>query len=146
MLDGFPRTRPQAEALLDLLDQMRIPLDAALFLDVPFEVILERLGGLVNLSFIYGLERRVHPASGRTYHLTYNPPQQDGIDDETGDPLIIRDDDKPESIKKRLDVYNEKTLPLFDFFNEKGILYKIPSPNSDVGYERIKTIMDELNQ
>ena len=103
LFDGFPRTIPQAEAMVDA----SIDLDFVVEIDVPDEVIVERLGG-----------RRVHEASGRIYHAIYNPPKQDGIDDETGDPLIQREDDKEETVRKRLAVYHEQTEPLVSFYKE----------------------------
>ncbi len=105
LLDGFPRTVAQADAL----KAAGVPIDAVIEIDVPDDVIVERLSG-----------RRVHPASGRTYHIVYNPPKQDGIDDVTGEPLIQRDDDKPETIRKRLAVYHEQTAPLVDYYRREA--------------------------
>jgi adenylate kinase len=102
LLDGFPRTLAQAEALASA----GVALDAVIEIDVPFDVIIERMAG-----------RRVHSASGRTYHLVYNPPKVEGKDDETGEELIQREDDKAETVKKRLDVYAEQTQPLVEFYN-----------------------------
>lgn len=101
LLDGFPRTLAQAEALA----VAGVTLDAVIEIDVPFEVIVERMAG-----------RRVHPASGRTYHLVYNPPKIEGKDDMTGEALIQRDDDKAETVMKRLDVYAAQTQPLIAFY------------------------------
>lgn len=105
LLDGFPRTLAQAEALA----AAGVALDAVIEIDVPFATIIERMAG-----------RRVHPASGRTYHVTYNPPKVAGKDDETGEELIQRDDDKEETVKKRLDVYAAQTQPLVDFYSQKA--------------------------
>jgi len=105
LLDGFPRTVAQADAL----KEAGVDIDAVIEIDVPDEVIVERLSG-----------RRVHPASGRTYHIQYNPPKQEGVDDETGEPLIQRDDDKPETIRKRLAVYHEQTAPLVDYYRREA--------------------------
>ncbi len=105
LLDGFPRTVAQADAL----KAAGVDIDAVIEIDVPDEVIVERLSG-----------RRVHPASGRTYHIQYNPPRQEGVDDETGEPLIQRDDDKPETIRKRLAVYHEQTAPLVDYYRREA--------------------------
>ncbi|WP_294945428.1 adenylate kinase [Sulfurivirga sp.] len=105
LLDGFPRTVAQADAL----KAAGVDIDAVIEIDVPDEVIVERLSG-----------RRVHPASGRTYHIKYNPPKQEGLDDETGEPLIQRDDDKPETIRKRLAVYHEQTAPLVDYYRKEA--------------------------
>ena len=126
LLDGFPRTLAQAEALASA----GVALDAVIEIDVPFEVIVERMAG-----------RRVHPASGRTYHLVYNPPKVDGQDDETGEALIQRDDDKAETVKKRLDVYAAQTQPLVDFYKAeavKGSVKYIRVDGTD-NIERVKT-------
>ena len=101
LFDGFPRTIPQAEALR----QAGVKLDVVLEIDVPFEAIIERMSG-----------RRVHPASGRTYHVTFNPPKVPGKDDVTGEDLIQRDDDKEETVRKRLDIYAAQTRPLVDYY------------------------------
>ena len=101
LFDGFPRTIPQAEAM----KQAQVPIDYVLEIDVPDEPIIERMSG-----------RRVHPASGRTYHIRFNPPKAEGRDDTTGEPLVQRDDDKVETVKKRLDVYRAQTRPLVDYY------------------------------
>lgn len=103
LFDGFPRTIPQAAAMKDA----GVPIDYVLELDVPFDAIVERMRG-----------RRVHVASGRAYHIKYNPPKVANTDDETGELLILRDDDKEETVKKRLDVYDRQTRPLFDYYWE----------------------------
>jgi adenylate kinase len=103
LFDGFPRTIPQAQAMRDA----GIDLDYVLEIDVPDTEIVQRMSG-----------RRVHPASGRTYHLKFNPPQVDCKDDVTGEPLVQRDDDKEETVKKRLQVYHEQTKPLVDYYSE----------------------------
>ena len=103
LFDGFPRTIPQAEAM----KQAGVKLDCVLEIDVPFDAIIERMSG-----------RRVHVASGRTYHVRFNPPQKEGLDDQTGEPLIQREDDKEETVKKRLAVYSEQTRPLVDYYAE----------------------------
>jgi adenylate kinase len=97
LFDGFPRTIPQADAM----KAAGVQLDYVLEIDVPFEAIIERMGG-----------RRSHPASGRTYHVKFNPPKVEGVDDITGEPLIQREDDKEETVKNRLDVYSAQTRPL----------------------------------
>ena len=97
LFDGFPRTIPQADAM----KAAGVKLDYVLEIDVPFSDIIERMSG-----------RRSHPASGRTYHVKFNPPKVDGKDDVTGEPLIQRDDDKEETVKKRLEVYAAQTRPL----------------------------------
>jgi adenylate kinase len=101
LFDGFPRTIPQADAM----KQAGVKLDCVLEIDVPFDAIIERMSG-----------RRVHVASGRTYHVRFNPPKHDGLDDHTGEALIQRDDDKEETVKKRLEVYSAQTRPLVDYY------------------------------
>ena len=102
LFDGFPRTIPQADAM----KAAGVKLDYVLEIDVPFDAIIERMSG-----------RRSHPASGRTYHVKFNPPKVAGQDDVTGEPLIQRDDDKEETVKKRLDVYSAQTRPLVDYYS-----------------------------
>ena len=102
LFDGFPRTIPQAEAMR----VAGVKLDYVLEIDVPFDAIIERMSG-----------RRSHPASGRTYHLKFNPPKAEGVDDITGEPLVQRDDDKEDTVKKRLDVYASQTRPLVDYYS-----------------------------
>ena len=102
LFDGFPRTIPQAQAMKDA----GVPIDYVLEIDVPFDAIIDRMGG-----------RRVHPASGRTYHVKYNPPKLEGKDDVTGDALIQRDDDKEETVCKRLQVYDDQTRPLVEYYS-----------------------------
>ena len=102
LFDGFPRTIPQAEAM----KAAGVKLDYVLEIDVPFEAIIERMSG-----------RRSHPASGRTYHVKFNPPKVEGKDDVTGEALIQRDDDKEETVKKRLEVYAAQTRPLVDYYS-----------------------------
>jgi adenylate kinase len=102
LFDGFPRTIPQAQAMKDA----GVPIDYVLEIDVPFDAIIDRMSG-----------RRVHPASGRTYHIKFNPPKVAGKDDVTGDDLIQRDDDKEETVRKRLQVYDAQTRPLVDYYS-----------------------------
>jgi adenylate kinase len=101
LFDGFPRTIPQAEAM----KAAGVALDHVLEIDVPDEEIIERMSG-----------RRVHPASGRTYHVKFNPPRAEGRDDVTGEPLVQRDDDREDTVKKRLEVYRAQTRPLVDYY------------------------------
>ena len=101
LFDGFPRTIPQAEAM----KAAGVAIEAVLEIDVPDEVIVERMGG-----------RRVHPGSGRTYHVRYNPPKVEGKDDVTGEDLIQRDDDREATVKHRLAVYQSQTRPLVAFY------------------------------
>jgi adenylate kinase len=102
LFDGFPRTIPQADAM----KAAGVKLDYVLEIDVPFEAIVERMSG-----------RRSHTASGRTYHVKFNPPKVAGIDDVTGEPLIQREDDKEETVKKRLEVYAAQTRPLVEYYS-----------------------------
>ena len=102
LFDGFPRTIPQADAM----KAAGVKLDFVLEIDVPFDAIIERMSG-----------RRSHPASGRTYHVKFNPPKVAGVDDVTGEPLIQRDDDKEETVLKRLQVYQSQTRPLVDYYS-----------------------------
>ena len=102
LFDGFPRTIPQAEAMRDA----GVKLDHVLEIDVPFDAIVERMSG-----------RRSHPASGRTYHIKFNPPKVAGVDDVTGEPLVQRDDDKEETVTKRLQVYADQTRPLVGYYS-----------------------------
>jgi adenylate kinase len=101
LFDGFPRTIPQAEAL----KSAQVALDYVLEIDVPDEEVIARMSG-----------RRVHPASGRSYHVTFNPPRVAGRDDETGEPLVQRDDDREETVRQRLEVYRRQTRPLVDYY------------------------------
>ncbi len=103
LFDGFPRTIPQAEAM----KSAGVKLDYVLEIDVPFDAIIERMSG-----------RRSHPASGRTYHVTFNPPRVAGKDDVTGEPLVQRDDDREETVRKRLEVYQQQTRPLVDYYSQ----------------------------
>lgn len=101
LLDGFPRTIVQADAM----KEAQIDVDYVLEFDVADDIIVERMAG-----------RRVHPASGRVYHVTYNPPKVEGKDDQTGDDLVVREDDKEETVRHRLGVYHEQTKPLVDYY------------------------------
>ena len=103
LFDGFPRTIPQADAMKDA----GVAIDAVVDIDVPDQEIIKRMSG-----------RRVHLASGRTYHITFNPPKVEGKDDVTGEPLIQRDDDKEETVRKRLDVYHNQTEPLIGYYKK----------------------------
>ena len=105
LFDGFPRTIPQADALVD----EGIDLDAIVEIAVPFDEIIKRMSG-----------RRVHPGSGRTYHVEYNPPARGGVDDETGEPLIQREDDQEDTVRDRLRIYEEQTSPLVAYYQAKA--------------------------
>jgi adenylate kinase len=103
LFDGFPRTIPQADAM----KAAGVMLDVVIEIDVPDTVIIERVTG-----------RRSHLSSGRTYHVKFNPPQREGLDDATGEPLVQRDDDKEETVRKRLEVYQRQTRPLVDYYSK----------------------------
>jgi adenylate kinase len=129
LFDGFPRTIPQAEAL----KEAGIPLDYVLEIDVPEHEIVERMSG-----------RRVHPPSGRAYHLKFNPPKIEGKDDHTGEPLILRDDDKPETVRERLRVYRDQTRALVDYYTGRATGGEAGAPK----YRRISGTgsVDEVKQ
>jgi adenylate kinase len=117
LFDGFPRTIPQAQAMIDA----GVPIDFVLEINVPFDAIIDRMSG-----------RRVHSASGRTYHVTFNPPKLEGKDDVTGEALIQRDDDKEETVRKRLQIYNDQTRPLVEYYsswaNQTNTADKVKAP------------------
>ena len=114
VLDGFPRTIPQAEALTKALADMSTALDVAIDIEVPDLVIIDRMGG-----------RRACVSCGATYHIVNIPPKKEGICDKCGSELILRDDDKPETVKHRLDVYHEQTQPLIDYYKKMGTLKEV---------------------
>ena len=111
VLDGFPRTIPQAEVLDDALTKLGDQIDYAINVDVPDENIIRRMSG-----------RRACLACGATYHIEHIPPKQEGICDRCGKELVLRDDDKEETVKNRLDVYHKQTQPLIDFYTKQGVL------------------------
>ena len=111
VLDGFPRTIPQAEVLEDALNKLGDKIDYAVNVEVPDENIIRRMGG-----------RRACLSCGATYHIEHVPPKKEGICDQCGQPLVLRDDDKPETVKNRLRVYQEQTQPLIDFYTERKVL------------------------
>ena len=111
VLDGFPRTIPQAEVLDSELTKLGDHIDYAINIDVPDENIVKRMSG-----------RRACLTCGATYHIEHVPPKKEGICDVCGSELVLRDDDKPETVKNRLNVYHEQTQPLIDFYTEKGVL------------------------
>ena len=123
LFDGFPRTIPQADAM----KVAGVVLDYVVEIDVPFDAIIERMGG-----------RRSHPASGRTYHVKFNPPKVDSVDDVTGEPLIQRDDDKEETVKKRLDVYSAQTRPLVAYYSQ----WAVQDPQTAPKYRAISGMGD----
>ena len=114
ILDGFPRTIPQAEALDKALEELGQRVDYAIDVEVPDENIVSRMSG-----------RRACVDCGATYHMVYAPTKKEGVCDRCGGSLILRDDDKPETVKKRLDVYHEQTQPLIDYYKSAGILKEI---------------------
>ena len=114
VLDGFPRTIPQAESLTNALNERNQKIDYAVNVDVPDENIVNRMSG-----------RRACLSCGATYHIVYKPSQVEGICDVCGDKLVLRDDDKPETVKKRLSVYHDQTQPLIDYYKEAGVLANV---------------------
>ena len=114
ILDGFPRTMPQAIGLDNLLKGINQSLDSVIVINVHDDKIVERMGG-----------RRVHLSSGRVYHIKYNPPKNDGKDDETQEDLVIREDDKEETVRKRLEIYHKETSPLISYYSDRDIVSHI---------------------
>ena len=114
VLDGFPRTIPQAESLTNALNERNQKIDYAVNVDVPDENIVNRMSG-----------RRACLSCGATYHIVYIPSKVEGICDVCGDKLVLRDDDKPETVKKRLSVYHDQTQPLIDYYKEAGVLANV---------------------
>ena len=114
VLDGFPRTIPQAESLTKALSERGEAVDYAVNVDVPDENIINRMSG-----------RRACLNCGATYHIVYNPSKKEGICDTCGQQLVLRDDDKPETVKKRLSVYHDQTQPLIDYYKNEGILAEV---------------------
>ena len=114
VLDGFPRTIPQAEVLDNALNELGDKIDYAINVDVPDENIIRRMSG-----------RRACLTCGATYHIEHIPPKKEGICDNCGSELVLRDDDKAETVKNRLDVYHKQTQPLIDFYTEKGVLKSV---------------------
>lgn len=131
LFDGFPRTIPQADAM----KAAGVPIDAVVEIDVPDAEIIKRMSG-----------RRVHLASGRTYHVTFNPPKVEGKDDETGEPLIQRDDDKEETVRKRLDVYHAQTEPLVAYYKDwaKSGAAGAPQHIRIEGVGKVEEIRDQI--
>lgn len=130
LLDGFPRTIPQADALKDA----GVKIDFVLEFDVADEVIVERMSG-----------RRVHQPSGRTYHVIYNPPKVEGKDDVTGEDLIIRQDDKPETVLERLAIYHKQTKPLIAYYTAEAEAGNTEYHRLD-GTQPVETVSAELNK
>lgn len=133
ILDGFPRTIPQAEALENALNAIEQKLDYAIDIDVPDENIINRMSG-----------RRACVGCGATYHVLFNPTKVEGKCDVCGESLILRDDDKPETVKKRLDVYHTQTQPLIDFYSERKVLVEVDGTQSmDKVFDDIMKILGE---
>ena len=133
ILDGFPRTIPQAEALENALNAIEQKLDYAIDIDVPDENIINRMSG-----------RRACVGCGATYHVVFNPTKVEDKCDVCGESLILRDDDKPETVKKRLDVYHTQTQPLIDFYSARKVLVEVDGTQSmDKVFEDIMKILGE---
>ena len=129
ILDGFPRTIPQAEGLSVLLSKINQDLDMVILLNLDDDIIVKRMSG-----------RRVHLSSGRIYHIIYNPPIKENKDDITGEELIIRPDDQEQTVRNRLKVYRNQTAPLINYYTEKSILKEIDADGD------IKDIKDKVNR
>jgi adenylate kinase len=114
ILDGFPRTTPQAEALDAKLEEMGRSVGTVLLIDVADDEVVKRLGG-----------RRTCEANGHVFHVDFNPPKEEGVCDLDGSPLLVRDDDKPDVIRKRLATYHDKTEPLVTYYDDKGVLRRV---------------------
>jgi adenylate kinase len=119
LLDGFPRTIEQAKALDKLLAELKRRLTAAILIDVPDEEVIRRISG-----------RRVCVKAGHNYHVEFDPPKREGICDQDGSRLIQRDDDKPDVVRKRLEVYHEQTEPLIEYYDEQGLMRRIDGTRS----------------
>ena len=129
ILDGFPRTTPQAEGLENLLQKLNQNLDKVIVLEVDDKDIIDRMSG-----------RRVHTESGRIYHIKFNPPKNEGLDDLTNEKLVIRKDDQRETVDKRLKIYHETTKPLIDYYSSKNIVTCIN------GNKNIQEIHNEIKE
>ncbi len=129
LLDGFPRTIPQAEALKELLAKLNIKLDMAVNIDVPRDVILDRLTTRRTCS---------NPKCQEIYNVKTKPPKQEGVCDKCGSPVVQREDETEEAISKRLDTYNEKTAPLIGFYDKEGMLVTVDATSSEAVVEAVK--------
>ena len=133
VLDGFPRTIPQAESLTKALAERGEKVDYAINVDVPDENIINRMSG-----------RRACLGCGATYHITFNPPVKEGICDTCGQELVLRDDDRPETVKKRLDVYHQQTQPLIDYYKNAEVLAEVDGTQPmDAVFQGIVEILGE---
>ena len=131
VLDGFPRTIPQAEALTAALEKNGDSIDYAINVEVPDENIITRMSG-----------RRACLACGATYHVVYAPTKEEGVCDRCGEKLVLRDDDKPETVKKRLDVYHAQTQPLIDYYQKAGVMKEVDGTQDiDVVFQDIVRIL-----
>ena len=128
ILDGFPRTTVQADGLTQLLNELSLKIDYVLVLSVEDDVIVERMGG-----------RRLHQGSGRVYHIKYNPPKKEGFDDITNEQLIIREDDRESTVRRRLKVYHEQTKPIINYYKNHDIVHNI------LGDDTIESIKKQIN-
>lgn len=135
LLDGFPRTPAQAEALAEMLGSMNEKVDSVPYISVPAHVLIERLGG-----------RWTCPSCGRVYHEKYNPPKQAGICDVDGTKLIQRDDDKAETVERRIGVYMDQTAPLIEYYRRQGLLVEVDGQKSieEVSQEILAAIQKEM--
>ena len=133
VLDGFPRTIPQAECLTDALNKLGSAIDFAIDVDVPDENIVSRMGG-----------RRACLKCGATYHVEYAAPKKEGVCDVCGEELVLREDDKPETVQKRLNVYHEQTQPLIDYYTKAGVLKSVDGTrNLEEVFQEIVGILGE---
>ena len=128
LLDGFPRTAVQAQKLDEMLAQKQKKIDKVLEFKVDDEILIERIEG-----------RRVHLPSGRSYHVKFNPPKEEGKDDVTGEPLIQRKDDNAEVLKKRMSAYHQQTAPILDYYRQKSLLHTIDA------MAPIKQVQQQIN-
>jgi len=134
ILDGFPRTTAQAEALEEHLDEEGRRVTAALLLEVPDEEVVRRISG-----------RRICTKAGHPFHVEFDPPKVEGICDEDGSPLIQRDDDKPEVVRNRLRVFHEQTFPLVEFYDDRGVLRRIDGTDSPAAvHDHIRALIATL--
>lgn len=133
ILDGFPRTIPQAEALDTMLDERKTPLENVVELEIPDERLVARIEG-----------RLIHPASGRSYHKEFNPPKDEMKDDVTGEPLVQRSDDNVDALKKRLSAYHNQTEPIVGYYQDKGVWAAVDATRKPGEvWEAIQTIIDK---
>jgi adenylate kinase len=136
ILDGFPRTVPQAEALDSKMKELHREMTAAILIDTSEEEVIRRLSG-----------RRTCEGEGHVFHVDFNPPEKDGVCDVDGSKLIVRDDDKPEVVKNRLSQYREKTEPLIDYYEDRGILQRVEGEHPpDEVEERIHALLSTLRR